>query len=69
MTSVPKQTAREKNDCSTARYHTIGSNSFCQSGVKKYTIPSTAPSVVSATAKSAISTEYGNIAVKYATYD
>ena len=67
MTRVPKQTAKEKKDCSTARYQTIGSNSLFQSGVKKYTIPSTDPSVVSATTNRAMRTEYGNMAVKYAT--
>ncbi len=56
MMSDPKQTAREKNDCSTARYHTIGSNSFSHSGVKKYFIPSIAPSVLRATANRAINT-------------
>jgi len=54
--SDPKQTAREKNDCSTARYHTIGSSSFSHLGLKKYTIPSTAPSLVSATISRAINT-------------
>ncbi len=56
MMSDPKQTAREKNDCSTARYHTIGSNSFSHDGVKKNFIPSIAPSVLRATTNRAINT-------------
>ena len=43
---APKQTAKEKNDCSTALYQTIGSKSFFHSGSKKYLIPSNAPSKV-----------------------